>query len=225
MARATERSWDHLLAQRARSSESDAIAAIMAMANRTDIISFCGGIPDPATFPRFELADVLRRIAESADTTAFQYAPTEGLESVRDYIADRLEVLEGLRPALDEVMVTSGGIEALELLSKSFLDAGDVVCVESPSYLGSNLGFQSFEARLVGVPMDEHGVVPEALEALLANGLRPKLVYVIPDFQNPTGLSLSAERRGPLVELARRYDFLLIEDVTYRELKIGRAHV
>ncbi len=218
MASATERSWGHLLARRARGSESDAIAAIMAMANRTDIISFCGGVPDPSTFPGIELAETLRGIAASGDTTAFQYAPTEGLTSVREYVADRLAMLEGTRPSIDEVLITSGGIEALELISKAFLDTGDVVCVESPSYLGSNLGFLSFEARLAGVSMDEDGAIPEALAELLEGGLRPKLVYLIPDFQNPTGLSLSADRRPAFVELARRYGFLLIEDVTYREL-------
>ena len=218
MASATKRSWEHLLARRARASESDAIAAIMAMANRTDIISFCGGIPDPSTFPGVELAETLRGIALSGDTTAFQYAPTEGLTSVREYVADRLAMLEGTRPEIGDVLITSGGIEALELLSKAFLDAGDVVCVESPSYLGSNLGFQSFEARLAGIAMDEDGAIPEALAELLEGGLRPKLVYLIPDFQNPTALSLSADRRPAFVELARRYGFLLIEDVTYREL-------
>ena len=218
MASATERSWEHLLARRARASESDAIASIMAMANRTDIISFCGGIPDPSTFPGVELAETLRAIAVSGDTTAFQYAPTEGLPSVREYVADRLAMLEGARPPIGEVLITSGGIEALELISKAFLDAGDIVGVESPSYLGSNLGFQSFEAKLAGVAMDQDGAIPEALAELLEGGLRPKLVYLIPDFQNPTGLSLSADRRPAFVELARRYGFLLIEDVTYREL-------
>ncbi len=218
MASATERSWEHLLARRARASESDAIASIMAMANRTDIISFCGGIPDPSTFPGVELAETLRAIAVSGDTTAFQYAPTEGLTSVREYVADRLAMLEGARPPIGEVLITSGGIEALELISKAFLDAGDIVGVESPSYLGSNLGFQSFEAKLAGVAMDQDGAIPEALAELLEGGLRPKLVYLIPDFQNPTGLSLSTDRRPAFVELARRYGFLLIEDVTYREL-------
>src|ERR671936_840122 len=104
----------------------------MALANRKDIISFCGGIPDPVTFPGHELTEILHELV-AGDTAAFQYTPTAGLESVRDYLADRLAALNGIRPAEDEVMVTSGGIDALELIGKSFLDAGDLVLVEGPS--------------------------------------------------------------------------------------------
>ena len=115
-------------------------------------------------------------------------------------------------------MITSGAIEALELVGKSFLDPGDVVVVEGPTYLGSIQAFRSFEAKLVAVPIDEHGLEVDELERQLAGGLRPKLVYSIPDHQNPAGVSLSAERRAPLVELAHHYGFLLVEDVAYREL-------
>ncbi len=115
-------------------------------------------------------------------------------------------------------MITSGAIEALELLGKSFLDPGDLVVVEAPTYLGAIQAFRSFEADLVAVPMDDHGLEVDELERRLTGGLRPKLVYTIPDHQNPAGVSLASERREPLVELARRYGFLLVEDVAYREL-------
>ena len=113
-------------------------------------------------------------------------------------------------------MITSGAIEALELIGKSFLDPGDTVVVEGPTYLGAIQAFRSFEATLVAVPLDEHGLEVDELERQLAAGLRPKLVYTIPDHQNPAGVSLA--RRAPLVELARRYGFLIVEDVAYREL-------
>ncbi len=115
-------------------------------------------------------------------------------------------------------MITSGGIEALELVGKSFLDPGDVVVVEAPTYLGSIQSFRSFEATLVPVSFDEHGLAVDELEQRLAAGLRPKLVYTIPDHQNPAGVSLAADRRAALVELARSYGFLVIEDVAYRDL-------
>ena len=141
-----------------------------------------------------------------------------GWPGARDALADRLERLQGRRPADDELLITSGGIEALELVTKSYLDPGDVVVVEAPTYLGAIQAFRSFEAKLVAVPMDEHGLEVDELERLLAAGLRPKLLYSIPDHQNPAGVSLSGERRAPLVELARQYGFLIVEDVAYREL-------
>ena len=132
--------------------------------------------------------------------------------------ARRLELLEGRRPAEDELLVTSGAIEALELVTKSYVDPGDVVVVEGPTYLGAIQAFRGFEAALVAVPLDDGGLDVEDLEGRLASGLRPKLVYTIADHQNPAGVSLAAERRGTLVELARRYGFLVFEDVAYREL-------
>ena len=135
--------------------------------------------------------------------SAFQYAPTRGLAGPLDALADRLERLQGRRPAGDELLITSGGIEALELVTKSYLDPGDMVVVEAPTYLGAIQAFRSFEAELAAVPMDEQGLEVDELERLLVGGLRPKLLYSIPDHQNPAGVSLSAERRPPLVELAR----------------------
>jgi 2-aminoadipate transaminase len=183
-----------------------------------DMISFAGGFPDPETFPRERVATLLQEFAASGEATAFQYAPTRGLPGPLDALADRLETLQGRRPAEDELLITSGAIEALELVGKSFIDPGDIVVVEAPTYLGAIQAFRSFEATLVAVPLDEHGLDVEDLQRRLAGGLRPKLVYSIPDHQNPAGVSLSGERRTLLVELANRYGFLIVEDVAYREL-------
>jgi 2-aminoadipate transaminase len=161
---------------------------------------------------------LFQELAASGEATAFQYAPTRGLAGLLDALAGRLEALQGRRPAENELLITSGAIEALELVAKSFLDPGDLVVVEAPTYLGSIQAFRGFEATLVAVGMDEHGLDVEDLERRLAGGLRPKLVYSIPDHQNPAGVSLVAERRTLLVELARRYGFLIVEDVAYREL-------
>jgi 2-aminoadipate transaminase len=115
-------------------------------------------------------------------------------------------------------MITSGGIDAMELLAKSYIDPGDTVVVEAPTYLGGIMAFRGYQADLRGVGMDAGGMRVDELAQLLAGGLRPKIVYTIPDYQNPTGLSLDADRRAELVRLARRYGFLICEDVAYREL-------
>src|SRR5581483_8585322 len=185
---------------------------------RPDVISFAGGFPDPETFPRDRVATLLREFVERAETNAFQYAPTRGLPGTLDALADRLERRQGRRPAEDELLVTSGGIEALELIGKSFLDPGDVVVVEAPTYLGALQSFRSFEAELAPVGFDERGLDVSELEQRLAEGLRPKLLYTIPDHQNPAGVSLEGDRRAALVERARLYGFLVVEDVAYREL-------
>jgi len=119
--------------------------------------------------------------------------------------------------------VTSGGIDCMELLAKSLIDAGDVVAVEAPTYLGAIMAFRGYEADVRGVPMDDGGLRVDVLGGLLRGGLRPKLLYTIPEYQNPTGLSLAADRRQPLVDLARRYGFLILEDVAYRELGFSAA--
>ena len=211
------RRWDELFAARTR-GVGDGIAAILAFVGLPDLIPFAGGFPDPATFPRERASALLQELAAAGEASAFQYAPTRGLAGPLDALAGRLEALQGRRPAEDELLITSGGMEALALVGKSFLDRGDPVVVEGPTYLGAIMAFRSFEAEVVAVPLDEDGLDVDELERRLAAGLRPKLLYTIPDHQNPAGVSLSGERRRRLVELARRDGFLIVEDVAYREL-------
>jgi 2-aminoadipate transaminase len=210
--------WDALFAARTRGGAGDGIATILGFLGTPGLISFAGGFPDPATFPADRAAALLEELASAGDTSAFQYAPTTGLAGTRDAIAGRLERVQGARPQEDELLVTSGGIEALELVAKSFLDKGDTAVVEGPTYLGAIMAFRGFEADVVAVPLDADGLDVDDLAARLAGGLNPKLLYTIPDHQNPAGVTLSAERRNALVELARRYGFLIVEDVAYREL-------
>jgi 2-aminoadipate transaminase len=214
----TPETWERLFAGRTRGGVGEGIAAILAFLGMPDVISFAGGFPDPRTFPRERAAALLQEFAAEGETSAFQYAPTRGLAGALDAVAGRLEVLQGRRPGDDELLITSGAIEALELVGKSFLDRGDLVAVEGPTYVGAIMAFRSFEAEVVAVPMDDHGLEVDELERRLSGGWRPKLLYTIPEHQNPAGVSLSAERRGLLVELARRYGFLIVEDVAYREL-------
>src|SRR5215210_5959917 len=146
--------WDRLFAARTRGEVGEGIAAVLAFLGVPDVISFAGGFPDPRTFPRERAATLLAEFAAAGEASAFQYAPTRGLAGTLDALAGRLEALQGRRPADDELVVTSGAIEALELVGKSFLDRGDIVVVEGPTYLGAIMAFRGFEADVVTVPLD-----------------------------------------------------------------------
>ena len=206
-------------ARRTAGDVGEGIAAILSLLGVPGLISFAGGFPDPSTFPRERAAALLTEFAASGETSAFQYAPTRGLAGPLDAVASRLEATQGRRPAEDELLIASGAIEGLELVSKTFLDPGDVAVVEAPTYLGAIMAFRGYDAALVAVSMDEHGLRVDELEQRLADGVHPKLLYTIPDHQNPAGVSTSTERRERLVELARRHGFLIVEDVAYRELE------
>jgi 2-aminoadipate transaminase len=221
-----ERDWSQLLARRCRTQPGGgALADILALAGAGDVITLSGGFPAPETFPTQIIGDLTQQLLSDEPGVALQYSPTRGLASVGDAIAGRLQAREGRRPAEQELMVTSGGIDALELLAKSLLDPGDVVLVEAPTYLGAIMGFTSYEADVRAVPMDEDGLDVQALSELLATGLRAKMLYTIPDHQNPSGRTMSPARRTALVDLARRYGLLLVEDVAYRELSFdGERH-
>jgi 2-aminoadipate transaminase len=219
---AGRRDWDERLARRTHALGGSEITAILSLAGATDVITFSGGFPEPATFQTGTLAGIAARLIAEEPGVALQYSATEGLAGLREYVSGRLAAQEGLAPGAGELMITSGGIDCMELLAKSYVDPGDVVVVEAPTYLGGLMAFRGYEADVRGVPLDDAGMRVDVLAGLLAEGLRPKIVYTIPDYQNPTGLSMSAERRQALVDLARRYDFLILEDVAYRELGFGR---
>jgi 2-aminoadipate transaminase len=215
------RAWEELFAARTRGGVGEGIAEILGLLAVPGLISFAGGFPDPRTFPRARASQLLAEFAETGEASAFQYAPTRGLAGPLDAIAGRIESSQGRRPADDELLITSGSIEALELTGKTFLDPGDTVVVEGPTYLGALMAFRGFAAQIAVVPLDDDGLQVDELERQLAGGLRPKLLYTIPDHQNPAGVSLSTERREALVALARHYGFVIFEDVAYRELEFG----
>jgi 2-aminoadipate transaminase len=215
--------WDANIARRTRTLGGGEITAILALAGATDVIAFSGGFPDPATFPTGVLAELAARLITSDPGVALQYAATEGIASVRDYVSGRLASLESRVPGAGELMITSGGIDCMELVAKTYVDPGDLVVVEAPTYLGAIMAFRGYEADVRGVAVDAEGMRVDLLAGHLASGWRPKIVYTIPDFQNPSGLSLSQDRRQELVALARRYGFLILEDVAYRELSFEHA--
>ncbi|GAA1892609.1 aminotransferase-like domain-containing protein [Asanoa iriomotensis] len=206
---------DLRLARRAAGS-GDELSAILSLVNAPGLITFSGGFPAHEIFPVEFVRELAADRLDAGAPVALQYTPTEGLASFRDALATWIKASQGLAP--DALMVTSGGIEALQLICRTLLDPGDRVLVESPTYVGALTAFSGFEAHVEAVAADADGLVPEALAAALATGPTPKLLYVIPDFQNPTGAWLSTERRHALVALARRHGLLVVEDVAYREL-------
>jgi 2-aminoadipate transaminase len=215
--------WDADVARRTQTLGGGEITAILALAGATDVITFSGGFPAPETFATEALAEIAQRLISSDPAVALQYSATEGIASVRDYVSGRLASLEGRAPGAGELMITSGGIDCMELVAKTYLDPGDLVVVEAPTYLGAIMAFRGYEADVRGVLVDDAGLRVDELGERLASGWRPKILYTIPDFQNPSGLSMTLERRQELVALARRYGFMILEDVAYRDLSFSAA--
>jgi 2-aminoadipate transaminase len=214
--------WTSRLARRT-AGQNSVIGGILALANASGVINFTGGFPDPEVFPTDSLAPIVDRLLTSDVHVALQYAPSEGIASVRDTFGEMLRQREGVRPGSGELMVTSGGIDAITLLAKSLVDPADVVAVEEPSYLGAVSGFGGFGATMRGVPMDADGLDVDAFAVMLEAGPRPKLLYTIPEHQNPSGRTLPLDRREALVALCRRHGVLIVEDVAYRELSFDGA--
>jgi 2-aminoadipate transaminase len=224
MTTATQRhDWDADIARRTQTLGGGEITAILALAGATDVITFSGGFPAPETFATQALAAIAQRLITSDPAVALQYSATEGIASVRDYMSGRLAALDGRAPEAGELMITSGGIDCLELVAKTYLDPGDLVVVEAPTYLGAIMAFRGYEADVQAVPIDADGLCTDVLAQRLASGWRPKILYTIPDFQNPSGLSMALDRRQELTALARQYGFMILEDVAYRELSFSGA--
>ncbi|HEX9967759.1 MAG TPA: PLP-dependent aminotransferase family protein [Solirubrobacterales bacterium] len=213
-----------LFAERTGVMRSSAMRDLMAITARPEVISLAGGLPDTSTFPAGTFAAQMTRIAQESTAEALQYGPTEGFEETVDCI---LEVMgaEGMLPDPDDVIVTTGGQQAIDLVSKTLVDPGDVVICEAPTYPGAVPVFCSYQAEVVQIDCDEDGMRIEELEAVLAGldaeGRRPKFVYTVPSFQNPAGVTLSLERRRRLVELARQRELLVVEDNPYGLLRFG----
>src|SRR5215208_373028 len=202
--------------------KSSAMRDLMAVTARPEVISLAGGLPDTSTFPPDTFAAVAQRIAAESCAKALQYGPTEGLDETKTCIAEVMAA-EGMRVAPEDLIVTTGGQQVIDLVTKTLIDPGDVVIAEGPTYPGAVPVFSAYQADVVQVEMDSDGMRIDLLEATLdrleRDGRRPKFVYTVPSFQNPAGVTLSAPRRRRLVEVARERELLVLEDNPYGLLR------
>jgi 2-aminoadipate transaminase len=211
-----------LFAARTKVMKSSAMRDLMAVTTRPEVISLAGGLPDTSTFPPDTFAAVTTRIAEESCAKALQYGPTEGLDETKQCIAEVMAA-EDMRVDADDVIVTTGGQQVIDLVTKTLIDPGDVVIAEGPTYPGAVPVFSSYQAEVVQVDMDADGMRVDLLESTLerleGEGRRPKFVYTVPSFQNPAGVTMSLPRRQRLVEVARERELLVLEDNPYGLLR------
>jgi len=195
---------------------------LMSLAERPEIISLAGGFPNTESFQREVFEEVMEAIGRDHLASALQYGPTEGLYELRERCVEVMAE-EGARARVDDLMITSGGQQAIDLSIRTFVDPGDVVLAEGPTYPGAVPCFTTYEARVVHVPMDDEGLrvdlVEGELERLAAEGRPPKLLYTIPSFHNPAGVTMSLERRRALVRLAHERELLVVEDNPYGQIR------
>ena len=206
-------------ANRIDSLRASDIREILKITQRAEVISFAGGLPAPELFPVEEIKEISRLLMEESGRVALQYSTTEGYEPLRQKIAARIGRKFQTQASAEEVMITSGSQQALDFTGKLFLDAGDVVLCESPTYLAAISAFRAYQPEFIAVPTDDDGMIIEELERILATTDNVKLVYVIPDFQNPTGRTWSRERRRRFIETVSRYGVAVLEDNPYGELR------
>jgi len=208
-----------LFAARTKVMRSSAMRDLMAVTTRPEVISLAGGLPDTSTFPPDTFAAVTQRIAAESCAKALQYGPTEGLAETRDCIAEVMGA-EGMSVDPDDLLVTTGGQQVLDLVTKTLVDPGDVVIAEGPTYPGAVPVFSAYQAEVVQIEMDAHGMRVDLLEQTLDRlECRPKFIYTVPTFQNPGGVTMSLARRRRLVEIAHERELLVLEDNPYGLLR------
>lgn len=214
--------WEANLASAAGVIKGSAIRELLKITEQPGIISFAGGLPAPACFPAEEIALAAERVLATEAARVLQYGPTEGFPPLRAFLVGLMQG-RGVKISADDVLISSGSQQALDMIAKLMIDHDDVVLVENPTYVGALQAFRPYQPRFVGVPMDEEGLIPAALEEILVQlereGRRPKFLYTVPSFQNPTGVTLSRARREALLELAERHNLPIVEDDPYGELR------
>lgn len=207
------------LAKRMANLRASEVREILKVTEHPDVISFAGGLPAPELFPVEEIKQVSQLVLTEMGAKALQYTTTEGFPPLRQWVSERMNKRFHLNLTADDVLITSGSQQVLDLSGKLFLDEGDVVLCENPTYLAAITAFRAYGCRFQEVETDDEGMIPEALEKALADTSRVKMIYVIPDFQNPTGRTWSRARRAALAELAARHETLVVEDNPYGELR------
>lgn len=214
--------YDRFLSRAAAYMQESAIRRMGTLiASRRDVISFAPGYPAPDTFPWMEFRDITARLLNGSDGSVLQYGPTRGYRPLLEAIVD-IMTQRGIETRMNELLVTTGSQQGLDLVARVLLDPADIVLVELPTYTGAITAFRNVQAQMIGVPQEADGIDVAALDAayerLSKEGRRTKLLYVVPNFQNPTGLLIGLDKRARLLEWASRRDVLILEDDPYREL-------
>lgn len=195
-----------------------AIRELLKLGADPEVIAFGGGFPDPDLFPVDKLKNVLDAVMDKHGKQALQYSTTEGLPALREKLVKRMGAA-GVKCTFDELVIIQGAQQSMDLIGKMFIDKGDTIVVERPTFLGALVAFNPFEPNYVDVPVDRDGMRMDMLERVLAENPGAKLIYTIPEFQNPSGMTMSLERRKRLIELAEKYDVMILEDSPYREIR------
>lgn len=204
--------------ERANRIKASEIRELLKLTARPEIISFAGGLPAAELFPLDELARISSEVIRSEGKTALQYSTTEGYNDLREIILTQRLGKVGIHATLDEIFITSGSQQALDFAGKLLINEGDLVIVESPTYLGALNAFLAYDPTYLEIPLLEDGLDLDLLEENLNKGIKAKFLYTIPDFQNPSGITMSLEKRKKLLELANKFDLIIIEDAPYAEL-------
>lgn len=205
--------YDILFSNSFRSLKGNIIRELYKWTNQPGFISFAGGNPDPSTFPNEALAELTRKNLLEKGTQCLQYGVSNGVVPLREYVAEML-TSEGVPTKVENVVITTGSQQTMDLLAKAVINPGDIVLVESPTYVAALKIFSIYGANIIPVDADDDGMLPESLEEKLSAG-PVKLIYMIPNFQNPTGITLPYERRRKIMEIVRRHNVLVIEDDPY----------
>lgn len=213
---------DNYFSDMSKRAKKSAIRELLKLTKEPGIISFAGGLPAPETFPVEELREVTEEVLKNEAAFALQYGTTEGDDLLREQLVKRYREM-GLDITKENLVITTASQQSLDFLGRVFINKGDKVIVEFPSYLGALQAFNAFGANPIGIPSDEHGMDPKLLEAklaeLAAKGEQVKFMYIIPDFQNPSGVTMPEFRRKEIIEIAHKYHVLIVEDSPYRELR------
>ncbi len=212
---------EYSFSDRVQTLKPSAIREIFKYAADPTVVSLSAGNPSPEAFPAKEIAEISARLFSSDPIAALQYSVTEGYAPLRAFLTDYMKEKHNVGSSGDDILITSGAQQIMDLASKAILNEGDVVICENPSFIGSLNTFRSYNARLVGVPIEKDGINIDALEAALKTEKRAKFIYTIPNFQNPSGVTMSLEKRKALYELAKKYQVLVIEDNPYGDLRFA----
>lgn len=195
------------------------IRELLKLTSQPDIISFAGGMPAPELFPVEQMMEASKAVLQENGRAALQYSSTEGFPRLREQIAERMLAKNNIKTDANHILITSGSQQGLDFSARVFLNKGDVVLLESPSYLGAVNAFKACEPKFIEVPTDDGGMIMEELEKILASTENVKMIYVIPDFQNPTGRTWDLDRRHKFMDIINKYEIPVIEDNPYGELR------